>query len=475
MQKQSERADERTQLEQEKTETESSAASDALSQREYIFERAPVRTAVLRQVAPAVASQMVALVYSMADTFFVGLLNLPAQTAAVHVANPSFMFLTALSNLFGVGGAAVISRLLGQKRREQAGRVAAFCFWGGAGVSLLFSLLFFLFRRPILTVCGGSAETLPTAMSYGFYVIVLGSTPTVLATVLGNLTRAEGRAAAASLGVMSGSILNIVLDPIFVLPRFLNMGAAGAGLATALSNCFSLLLFLVLIRKSKGETVLDLSPAALRSAGENAPEVLRLGFPSAVQYALTVVAIASQSHFVSAYGSTATAALAIIKKIDNLPLYFSIGVSNGLLPLVAYNHGAKNEARSQKIFRFGLLLSFGLALFCTSCFELFAPRLTGCFIRDLATVQLAAGFLRRMCTAMPFMSLCYPLIIRFQATGRAKEALIVSILRKGVLDIPLLFLYDALLPLYGCMWVQPTVDCVSLVTALFLGKKKKPA
>ena len=165
-----------------------------VQEREQLFESAPVRVAVAKQVIPAVASQMVALLYTSADTFFVGLLGAPAQTAAVHVANPSFMFLTAISNLFGVGGASVIARMLGRHEREKASQVASFCFWGGAAASLLFSLLFFLLHVPILSVCGATEDTFETARQYAFYVIVAGALPTVLSTLLSNLTRAEGRA-----------------------------------------------------------------------------------------------------------------------------------------------------------------------------------------------------------------------------------------------------------------------------------------
>ena len=444
-----------------------------VQEREQLFESAPVRVAVAKQVIPAVASQMVALLYTSADTFFVGLLGAPAQTAAVHVANPSFMFLTAISNLFGVGGASVIARMLGRHEREKASQVASFCFWGGAAASLLFSLLFFLLHVPILSVCGATEDTFEAARQYAFYVIVAGALPTVLSTLLSNLTRAEGRAGAASAGMIFGSLLNIALDPLFVLPQFLNMGAAGAGLATAISNLASLLFFLLILRREREATVLRIGPRQLRFAGEHAPAVLSIGFPSAVQYALTVVAIAAQSHFVSAYGSMATAALSITKKIDNLPLYFSVGVSNGLLPLVGYNHAAGNDKRAWSMFRFGAALSLSFALFCTLCFELFAPAITSVFIREAETAAMAAGFLRRMCVAMPFMSLCYPLIVRFQAMGEAKKALVVSVLRKGVLDIPLLFLYDSLWPMTGCMWVQPTVDCVSLLAALRLSRPRE--
>ena len=160
------------------------------------------------------------------------------------------------------------------------------------------------------------------------------------------------------------------------------------------------------------------------------------------------------------------AGLGIVKKLDQLPLYFSIGVSNGLLPLLAYHYAAGQQEKRRAAFRLGCTLSLAFALLCLVTFELFAPQLASLFIDDPATIHYSAGFLRRMVIAMPMMSLCYPMIIQFQAMGKARESLVCSILRKGVLDIPLLFLLDTWLLLYGCMWVQPIVDTISLIVAI---------
>ena len=186
---------------------------------------------------------------------------------------------------------------------------------------------------------------------------------------------------------------------------------------------------------------------------------------------LTVVAVSAQLRFVSKYGNAAVAAVGITKKLDQLPLFFSIGVANGLLPLVGYNYAAGNYERTERCFRFGVSISLGFALLCVLAYELFAPVLTRLFIGDEETVAYAASFLRRMVIAMPFMSVCYPLITKFQAMGKAKESLTVSVLRKGVLDIPLYFVMDAVKPLYGCMWVQPIVDTVSLTVAVILNRR----
>ncbi len=438
-----------------------------------IFENLPVPQAVRRQIIPAVISQMIALVYQLADTYFVGLLNDPVQTAAVTVAYPAFLMLTALSNLFGVGGASALSRSLGKHDPDRAGQISAVSFWFGVLTASVYVCLFAALSAPILRLTGATDATLPAALGYTRWVILIGGVPTVLSVLLANLVRAEGRASKASFGLSLGGILNIVLDPLLILPNFAGMGAAGAGLATAASNFVSMGYFLLLLLRDRSGTVLRLEPKLLRYVKEHLKPILTIGFPSALQLGLTVVAVSAQAKFVSHYPTEAVAALGITKKIDQLPLYFSIGVSSGILPLLAYTHSAGNEARRRDVFRLGVGISVGFSVLCLLVFEALAPQLASLFIKDEATIQYAASFLRRMVTAMPLMSVCYPMIIQFQAMGRAKESLICSVLRKGVLDIPLLFLMDALIPLYGLMWVQPMVDGISMAAALALYRRLK--
>jgi Na+-driven multidrug efflux pump len=381
--------------------------------------------------------------------------------------------LTAVANLFAVGGGAVLSRSLGAQDRERAGNAAATAFWGGLLAAVLFCAVFGFFSAPLLRLCGATDAVLSAALIYARWAVAAGGVGTVLSVLLSHLIRAEGAAAAAALGVSFGAVLNIALDPLFILPRFLGLGAAGAGLATALSNIASAGFFFGCLCARRRSTVVSLSPRRAHDAAL-AGEIVRIGLPSAVQYALTVVAVAAQARFVSAYATEAVAALGIIKKLDQLPLYFSIGVANGLLPLLAYTHAAGLEERRRAAFRFGCAVSCGFALLCFAVYECAAPALVGLFLRDAATIRYGARFLRIMVVAMPLMSLCYPMIVQFQAMGSARESLVCSVLRKGVLDLPLLVLFDRLLPLYGCMAVQPVVDGVSLAAALwFLRRQKK--
>ena len=442
--------------------------------RTELFEKMPVKRAVIKQIMPAVAAQMVAVVYSLADTYFVGILNSPAQTAAVTVVAPCFIMLTAVANLFGVGGSSLIARKLGQRREDEAREVSSVTFWWGLISAAVFCLLFAAMERSVLILCGADSQSFAYALSYARWAVVLGGLFTVSASVSANIIRAEGSAGTASRGLALGGIMNILLDPLFILPEFLGMGAEGAGLATALSNVISALFLLVCLLR-KRQSVICIDPRLMRSARNHIRPILSIGFASAIQLMLTMVGVAAQAKFVSAYTTEAVAALGIVKKLDQLPLYFTIGVSVGLLPLLAYNHAAGNEQRRSDAFRFGCILSVSVAVGCVIVYEILAPQLAALFIGDALTVDYAAGFLRRMVLAMPLMALAHPFITQFQAMGRVKESLICSMLRKGVLDIPLLFLFDALLPLYGCMWVQPVVDSISLAVALIFYRRLKKA
>lgn len=446
------------------------ASLSSTEKRIYIFEKAPVRRAVLQQMLPTVAGQMVALLYNLADTFFVGLLNAPIQTAAVTVAYPPFLMMTAVSNLFGIGGASAVSHALGRRDMDGARRISAIAFWLSLASAAVFSLLCGSFLHPLLSLCGADAEVYPVAAAYARWTLLWGGAGTILNLLLSNLLRAEGRAALAFAGVTLGGVLNIVLDPFFILPQYMNMGAAGAGLATAISNTAGTLFFLLcLLRRSS--TVLSLRPCHLKRTGVYIREILSIGFPSALQYALTVVSLAVLSLFVSKYAVEAVAAYGIVKKLDNLPLYFSLGTSAGLLPFLSYNYASGDRERQRQGFVFGVSITVGFSLACVIVFELFAPQLARLFIQDDMTVAYAAAFLRRMVLCMPFVAICHPMITQFQAMGRTRESLICSILRKGSLDIPLLLLLDRLYPLYGCALVQPVVDLISLIVALVLYRR----
>ena len=438
-----------------------------------IFENLPVKKAVMKQIVPAIASQIIMLIYNLADTYFVGRLNDPKETAGMTAVASSIVIITAISNLFGVGGASTMARFLGKHDTESAKNTSTIAVYGGLLASVIFCILYYLLASPILRLCGADAEIWEPAYGYALWIMVIGSPAAIMSALFANLIRAEGGARVAAFGLSAGGVLNIFLDPFFTLPQFMGRGATGAGMATAISNMLVFGFFLAYVLTRRGQSVIDLNPARCGKGMKHLKVVLSIGFPSAVQYMLTVVAVSAQMHFVSRYETEALAALGIVRKLDMIPLYCALGVSGGLLPLLAYNYAAGKYERQKQALLYGIQIAVGFSLFCLVLYEIFAPFFVGLFIRDLLVQQYGAAFLRLMVIAMPMMSVCNPLIINFQAIGKVRESLICSILRKGILDVPFLFLMDSILPLYGCMLVQPIVDAISMTVAVICFKNLK--
>ncbi len=235
----------------------------SLQQSTNAFDALPIRQAVFRQTFPAIASQMITLIYNLADTYFVGMLNQPSQTAAITVVYSSFLMLTAISNLFGVGGASALARALGRKAPDEARRIASISFWFGLFSGALFCLLFWCFRQPILVLCGATQDTLPIALGYAQWVVVIGGPATILSTLFGQ----PGPGGGQGRGKPPSAFL-WVGPPTWCwtrcfLPQFLGLGAVGAGMATCLSNVLSTLYFLVHLLRCQGETAVDLHPRHL--------------------------------------------------------------------------------------------------------------------------------------------------------------------------------------------------------------------
>ena len=276
-----------------------------------LFETMPVPKAVLTLAVPTVASILVTLLYSLADTWFVGLLNDPIQNAAVTLIAPVLLAFNAVNNLFGTGCSSMMSRALGRKDTETAQRCASFGFWCSLLCGLLFSVLATAFQRPLLSGLGASAENRDAAAAYLHWTVSLGAAPAILNVVLAYFVRAEGSSVHASVGTMCGCVLNILIDPVFILPWGLNMGAAGAGCATFLSNCVACVYFLILIAVRQGRTIVSLNPKHFRVSRDIARGVFSIGIPSALQNLFNVISLAVLTRFATAYGSEAVSAMGI--------------------------------------------------------------------------------------------------------------------------------------------------------------------
>ena len=443
--------------------------------REDIFRDMPVPAALRTMVLPAAASQLIVLIYNMADTFFVGRTGNPYMVAGASLILPLFNITLCLSNLAGVGGGSLISRLLGRGEGAEARRVGAFSLYVGLLTSVLFALGLALFMRPVLTLLGAGENTYAYASQYALCVIVLGGAPTVLSNVLANLFRSIGRARAASAGIILGGVLNIALDPLFMfvlLPDGLEV--LGAGVATCLSNCAACGFFLVLLARSGRGSAITFDPRVGLPRGEHVKAVFAVGVPSGVTSFLFDLDYVVLDKLMVSYGDLSLAAIGVVLKVERFPLNVGIGICQGMLPLAAYNYAARDRRRLADTIRLSRLTGLVVAAVSIAAYEVFALQLARLFLRDPEAMALAAAFLRVRVLATPLMFLSFFTVYLFQAFGRGRVSLFLGVTRWLGFNIPMLFLLNALVGRFGLVWSQVTADSLTVALSFLVYFKFRP-
>ena len=442
-----------------------------MDNKKYIYEEMPTRKAVLTMAIPTVVSQIISMVYNMADTFFIGRLNDPSQVAAVAVAAPAALVLTALANLLGIGGVSVFSRNLGVGDALSAKKVSAFSFWGSLFVGLIISAIFLVFPNAVLSLLGATSQSLAYTQKYTFWVITIGAAPALLSMVMSHFVRADGAPKFAGLVLSAGGIINLILDPVFIFDWGLGLGITGAAIATLISNVCVFLLFVYYFYRRRAQTAVSFSPHRFSFSPVLAGNVVGAGLPSMLQTMLASVSNVILNHLAGSYGAVVVAAFGVVKKLDQIPMSVAIGFAQGVVPIVAYSVSGKNHRRAESILRFTLLISVSFSAVCVALYELFPQVLISIFINHPDTVRMGAPILRIMCCSTPCMAIAFTLITVFQASGRSRYGIILSVMRKGALDIPLMIVLNTLMAYYGIALVQPITEILTMVMALFLYRR----
>lgn len=434
-----------------------------------IFENLPVARAVRTMAVPTIMGQLIVLIYNMADTFFIGRTNNPAMVAGASLILPIFNISLSIAGLAGVGGGSQISRLLGERRHEEAERVSSFSIWFSLMIGGLFSLLVLIFMEPLLIFLGAGSQTEGYAASYAFCVIVLGGIPTVMTNVLSNLIRSVGESGRAGFGVMMGGIINMILDPIFMFLLFpRGMEIVGAGTATCLSNCISCAYFLITILRMGKDSVIRLGFPARLPHRSSIRMIFTVGIPSSVATLLFDLDYVVIDRLMSSYSDTALAAIGIVLKAERLPLNVGIGICQGMVPIVAYNYASGNHKRMHETIRFSRTSGIVFALASICMYEILAPYIMRFFIDDTATVALGTGFLRIRSLATVLMFLSFFHVHLFNSFGRGREALFLGVVRWAVFNIPMLFLLNRIFGMYGIVWSQFTADILTVSLSFYV-------
>lgn len=436
-----------------------------LSEKTQLFETARIPRAVMSLALPSILSQLISLIYNMADTFYVGQLGDPDQVAAVSLAAPAMLVLTALANLFGIGAASTASRFMGAKDNASAKRVTVFGFYTALVVAALLSIFAFIFSDFLSSILGATEQTKGFTGDYLFWVFVLGGAPMLLSMVLSHFIRADGSPKTAGFGLSLGGLLNLIIDPLLIFDFGFGLGVVGAAIGTFIANIATLLFFLRYFIANRKNVIISLDPRLYTAKREIAGQSLLIGLPGMLQTLLAAVSNAALNQLAKEHGSEVVAAIGVAKRIDNLPMSVTIGFAQGTMPLLAYNYAAKNSQRLKSASRFALTLAVGFSILCVAVFMLFPSSLVGIFIREAVTVSRGIYFLRVMCVSTPLMAVGFHMITLFQAAGQSKPALILSVLRKGLVDIPLMVLFNMVYPLFGLAFVQPATEFVAMAAA----------
>ncbi len=452
--------------------------------RTELFENAPIPRAMAVMAIPTIFSQLVTLVYNMADTWFIGLTNDPYKVAASSLVLTLYLLTVGIANLFGTGGGSLISRLLGEKREEEARKVSAASIYWAAGAALTYSVLCFFFRGPILRFLGASGRTEGFARDYMLWVLVIGGLPTVLSMTMAHLLRSVGSSRQAGFGLGMGGILNIILDPIFmfvILPD--GQQVKGAAMATMLSNTCSMMYFSSVILKMGKDAVKAGEKAVLtfrRDLGmpdrESVASLFSVGIPAAATLWLFDIANMVLNMRAAGHGDLELAAMGIVIKVERLPLNTGVGICLGMVPLLGYNYAAKNYRRLDEVFAFGRLAGLVVALLCVIFYRSFAGDIIRAFIRDPETVRIGTQILSARCFATPLMFLCFSMVHFFQAIGRGSVSFMLAAVRQLGFNIPLLLILDHFFGMDGIVWTQFIADIFTVIVTYLVYWKvyKKP-
>ncbi|MBR4157307.1 MAG: cation transporter [Oscillospiraceae bacterium] len=418
---------------------------------------------------PTIASQMILLLYNLADTWFIGRTNDPYMMGASSLALTVYLFEAAISNVFGVGGGSLMMRLIGEKKPEEARRVAAYSVAAAALCALAFSLLSLLFLEPLLRLLGASDNTLRYGKQYVLTTTVIGGVPTVLSMCMPQMIRNAGYSREAGIGVAIGSLLNVLLDPLFMfvlLPK--GSEVLGAGIATMLSNFISLGYFLAIYHRLRDKTVLTIPRGLCRLDGAARKALYSVGIPAAVSVFLFDIVTIVINRLTAGYGDIALAAMGIILKLERIPIYVGLGVCLGMVPLVAYNYGSGDHVRMRQFSRLSRNAILIFACVCTVFFRLFARPIVAAFIAEEATIEQGVAFLCGRCFSLPFMMVGYHIVNYMNAVGKGKISFLLAMLRHIALIVPVALVMNAFWGLTGLIWAQLVADVLNAVIALLI-------
>ncbi|QZY54885.1 MATE family efflux transporter [Crassaminicella profunda] len=419
---------------------------------------AKIPNVLLKLAIPGIVAMLVNAVYNIVDTMFVGMLHNTSAIAAVSVAFPMFIMIAAFGQMFGVGAGSYISRLLGEKNKTLADQTTSTTFFTSLVCGVGFVVFGTIFLEPLLRLFGATDTIMPFAKEYS-KVLVYGSVFTVLNMTLNNMIRAEGNAKFSMFAISLGAGLNILLDPIFMFT--LNMGIKGAAVATVLAQIIS---FIFLINYFiSGKSYIKISTKYFAFSKEIYAQIMKIGTATFARQALSSFSLGLINLAAKPYGDAAVAAMGVTLRIFSLGVFVVFGYNQGFQPIAGYNYGAKKYDRLKEAIKVSLKWTTVFCVMMAAIFISFAEGILSVFSNDPEVIDIGAKTLRAVVLLFPLFGFQQVYAVLFQALGRGKEALVLSLSRQGIFLIPAVLILPKVFGLNGVIFSQTIADFFTII------------
>lgn len=427
-----------------------------------VLAEAPVLKAILAMAIPVMLGMVVEIFYNLVDTFFIGMLGDVDQLAASNLGTPFFFLTMSIGSVIGVGAASVISRYLGMKKTKEAGEIVGLSFFLIAIIGVTVTALSLAFLDPILTLLGARGEVFGPTRHY-LFPLIAGSAIIMANFALGIMIRSEGAAMYAMTGMMIGSVVNIIMNPIMIFA--VGLGIAGSAWATVIANSCGLLWYVFCYAK---KSMLKVSFKRRVWNRQYLREIFSIGIPSGLNQGLMSVSSVVTNNLAAGYGATALAAMGVAGKVNSMIILLLVGLAIGCQPLFGYNYGARNRKRLVSILKTSMLVEFILGSVMLAVFTLAGRHLISIFTPLPDVVSQGSFVLTAMSCAAPIIGVIMVGMNCLQAFGKAIPSLILSTGRQGLFYLPLLFILNAAFGFHGLVFTQAIVDFLMVITATIM-------
>lgn len=422
-----------------------------------ILANEPVSKAILKMSLPMVMGMMVQVFYNLVDTYFIGRLNDSNQLAAANLSFPIFIIFMALAGVMGIGASSYISRMLGSDKRGEADKTATIAAFLCLGMGLVATVLGLIFLDPLVKMLGTSSETVSYTKDY-VSIMLIGGIFIMGNFSLGQLLRAEGGAMQSMMGLLIGTVANIILDPLLIFT--FGLGIKGAAIATILGNFLGFAYYVYVFMANK--TILKINIKLFSFDKKIIAEIIKIGVPASLNQMFMSFALVISNNIAASYGDNVVSAMGVAGKIMTIGTFIFMGFSSGCQPLVGYNYGANNSLRVKEVIKKGIIITSSIGVVLAIIFGMFTNSLISLFINDAEVISLGGTILRALVLSLPFIGGQMVSTTSVQAMGKAFPALILSIARQGILYIPLLLILNKIGGFTGFIYAQPITDLIML-------------